>query len=115
MDDVIALRDQAQNAINAMGSSDLKGTISDDFGRFRTISDGFHSFNELYDHRMILFSVVLKVYRKGAWKSRLHADGTTWDGWFIVGINTPDSQFTYHYKIEHWDLFDVTVLDLAPE
>ena len=103
--ELVALRDQAQASIDAMGSSDLKGTIS----------DGFHSFDELYDHRMTLFAVVLKAHRANAWKSRLHADGDMWDGWFIVGINTPEGQFTYHYKAEHWDLFDVPELDHAPE
>lgn len=103
--ELTALRNQAQEAINAMGSSDLKGTIS----------DGFHTFDELYDHRMVLFAVVLKAHQDKAWKSRLHADGTMWDNWFVVGVNTPEGQFTYHYKAEHWDLFDVPELDRAPE
>lgn len=88
-----------------MGSSDLKGSIS----------DGFHSFDELYDHRMTLFAAVHKAHQDKAWKAPLHADGTMWKGWFIVGINTPEGQFTYHYKSEHWDLFDVLVLAKAPE
>ena len=102
--ELVALRDQAKASIDAMGSSDLKGTIS----------DGFHSFDELYDHRMTLFAVVLKAHRANAWKSRLHADGDMCDGWFIVGINTPEGQFTYHYKAEHWDLFDPFHLDACP-
>jgi hypothetical protein len=39
-----------------------------------------------------------------------------YDDMFIVGINTPDGQATYHYDITpYWDLFDVTELDRAPE
>ena len=34
---------------------------------------------------------------------------------FIVGIDTPEGQFTYHYHIDNWDLFDVLELPNAPE
>ena len=37
------------------------------------------------------------------------------EGCFIVGIDTPAGQATYHYKLEYWDLFDVTCLERAPE
>ena len=79
------------------------------------LSDGYHSYNELYKHRMILFSIICNQNQKVAWKSRLHHDGTMFDGYFIVGINTPQGQFTYHYQMEYWVLFDVKELDKAPE
>ena len=60
-------------------------------------SDGYHTFNELYHHRAVLFSVIVKIFADRAWKSKLHADGTMYDGMFIVGIETPDGQATYHY------------------
>lgn len=51
-----------------------------------------------------------------AWKSRLHADGTMLEGMFIVGIETPEGQATYHFREDkHWDLFQCRVLDHAPE
>lgn len=35
---------------------------------------------------------------------------------FIVGIDTPDGQATYHYDINpYWDMFKCRVLDNAPE
>lgn len=44
------------------------------------------------------------------------ADGTMYDGMFIVGIETPDGQATYHYDIDpYWDLFRCTELWRAPE
>jgi hypothetical protein len=32
-------------------------------------SDGYHTFNELYYHRMILFSVICNQNKSKAWKS----------------------------------------------
>jgi hypothetical protein len=32
-----------------------------------------------------------------------------------VGIDTPEGQYTYHYHKDHWDMFDVKQLALAPE
>lgn len=79
------------------------------------ISDGYHTFNELYDHRAKLFSVICNTYKSRAWKSKLHDDGSMYDGMFIVGINTPKGQATYHYDIEpYWKLFDVVELPKAP-
>lgn len=35
---------------------------------------------------------------------------------FIVGIDTPDGQATYHYDVvPYWDLFHVKELEFAPE
>lgn len=79
-------------------------------------SDGYHTFNELYDHRARLFSVVVRDHREIAWKSRLHHDGTMYDGMFIVGVETPQGQATYHYDIDpYWDIFDCKELVRAPE
>ena len=80
------------------------------------ISDGYHTFNELYHHRAILFSLICNQNASVAWKSKLHHDGTMFDGMFIVGINTPFGQATYHYDIEpYWDYFNVKALNKAPE
>lgn len=79
------------------------------------ISDGHHTFKELYDHRMILFSVICNSNKEKAWKSKLHDDGTMFDDYFIVGIETKEGNFTYHYHIDNWDVFSVKELDRAPE
>lgn len=79
-------------------------------------SDGYHTFNELYHHRAVLFSVIVANYKDRAWKSVRHHDGTMYDGMFIVGIDTPDGQATYHYDINpYWDMFDCKVREFAPE
>lgn len=79
-------------------------------------SDGYHTFNELYHHRAVLFSVICNEHHDIAWKSKKHHDGTMYDGMFIVGIDTPEGQATYHYDIDpYWNLFRVKELELAPE
>lgn len=79
-------------------------------------SDGYHTFNELYHHRALLFSVVVSQFKDIAWKSKLHYDGTMFDGMFIVGVNTLHGQATYHYDIEpYWDMFDCKEVERAPE
>lgn len=79
-------------------------------------SDGYHTFNELYHHRAVLFSVIVAKFSDRAWKSKLHADGTMFDGMFIVGIETPDGQATYHYDVEpYWEMFRCKEVDRAPE
>lgn len=85
------------------------------------ISDGYHTFGELYEHRIRLFIALLKyvsVFHGGqrhspgwiykddllVWKSRRHSDGSSIPGWFIAGIrSTPGEQITYHLPMSYWD------------
>ena len=87
--------------------------IPDNIGDF---SDGYHTFNELYHHRAVLFSVICNMFPDKAWKSKLHDTGDMYDGMFIVGIETEQGQATYHYDIEpYWDMFKVKELAKAPK
>ena len=84
----------------------------DDIGE---VSDGFHTFNSLYEQRMILFAALVKAYKDKAWKSYRHEDGE-WcfgGGWFVVGIDTPEGSYTYHYENKYWDMFDCIDLPRA--
>lgn len=121
MNELIKLMD-----ISQVNGIDPKSTNIYSYGSIRLLevpetgmgdlSDGYHTFNELYHHRAILFMVVCKCFKQLAWKSKLHSDGTMFENMFIVGINTPDGQATYHYDIDpYWGLFDVKELDIAPE
>jgi hypothetical protein len=80
------------------------------------VSDGFHTFNGLYEQRMILFAALVKAYKGRAWKSYRHEDGEYCfgGGWFIVGIDTPEGSYTYHYENKYWDMFDCIDLPRAP-
>lgn len=82
------------------------------------ISDGYHTFDELYHHRAVLFSVICNNHPELAWKSLFHDDPNfpMYKGMFIVGIETPEGQATYHYDIDpYWNLFNVKILDRAPK
>ena len=87
--------------------------ITENIGEF---SDGYHTFNELYHHRAVLFSVICNMFPDKAWKSKLHDTGDMFDGMFIVGIETEKGQATYHYDINpYWDMFKVKELERAPK
>lgn len=78
------------------------------------ISDGSHTFNELYHHRMILFATICNTYSGYSWKSWYHHDGTMYEDYFIVGINTPNGQYSYHYHKDNWGYFNVKEISNAP-
>ena len=85
-----------------------------------SLSDGYHTFDELYHHRALLFaSLCLTGFKEKAWKSLLHSDpkkSPMYPGMFIVGVETPFGQATYHYDIDpYWSIFKVRELDHAPE
>lgn len=80
------------------------------------VSDGYHTFNSLYNQRLCLWAALVKAYKDKAWKTRKHHDGEPCFGgdWFLVGITTPAGDYTYHYEMKDWDLFDCKVIDKAP-
>lgn len=74
--------------------------------------DGYHTWGELYEHRIELFRALTSFCALGSytlhapWRSKLHSDGTMFDGWFIAGIcKIPGHQISYHIPIERWDDF----------
>ena len=79
------------------------------------ISDGYHTFNELYHQRAILFATIVNQNSDRAWKSYKHEDGKyCFDKngeWFIVGIDTPQGSYTYHYEKKYWDVFKCKELE----
>lgn len=83
------------------------------------ISDGYHTFNQLYHQRAILFATIVNQNKDKAWKSYKHSDGKyCFDSngeWFVVGIDTPQGSYTYHYAKEYWDYFDCKELDCGKE
>lgn len=84
------------------------------------ISDGYHTFNELYDHRHTLFLALCRVMSFGdrdvVWRSQLHSDCSKLEGWFIMGIGTePGMQISYHLPLARWTEADfAATYDRAP-
>lgn len=79
------------------------------------ISDGFHTFDDLYRHRRILTIYIAKQLHMQntleddydfVYRSKEHHDDSMFDGYFIVVFNTPRGQYSYHYELEFWDDFD---------
>lgn len=99
-----------------------------EFDNPEEISDGYHTFDELYEHRTVLFIVLCKRLSyvvdpleqpAKIWRSKKHSDGKLIFGgkWFVLGINKEKGeQITYHLPIEKWEecIFAET-LDKAPE
>ena len=67
------------------------------------ISDGYHTFDELYEHRKLLFVLAMMQVPERSWASRTHTDGSPmYEGWFVAGINLPSGQVTYHLTEDLW-------------
>lgn len=81
------------------------------------VSDGDHTFEDLYSHRDLLFIMVLNLLNN-SWYSEKHHDGSGYDGYFIAGVNLDgDKPITYHLPNKMLPLIGlgVTHLELAPE
>lgn len=84
-------------------------------GGIGEMSDGYHTFNGLYYQRMVLFASLVNAHQDKAWKSWKHEDGKPCfdGGWFIVGIDTPQGSYTYHYEDKYWNWFECEELPVA--
>lgn len=82
-------------------------------------SDGYHTFNELYEFRKLYNAVLFNEWANG-WKegfavkydvhkSKRHSDGEECfsGGWFIVMAETSTGQISNHYEMKDWNLFNI--------
>lgn len=83
------------------------------------LSDGFHTFNELYDFRLLynacFFNTIANKAECHVHKSKRHHDGELcFDGkFFIVTAYLNGKQISNHYEIKHWDLFKCEEQEVA--
>ncbi len=76
-------------------------------------SDGYHTFKELYEYRMLYNALLFNEWAIGGkfdvHKSKLHNDGKECfgGGWFIVVAELPEGQITNHYELQYWPLFNI--------
>lgn len=108
----VPARIEINEVLNSIPAADVRPVPEGGIGE---MSDGYHTFNGLYYQRMILFAALVKAYKDKAWKSHRHEDGELCfgGGWFIVGIDTPEGSYTYHYDDTVWDFFDCEELPTA--
>ena len=86
--------------------------------------DGYHTMDELYEHRIELFITLCKErnrdsalsWNREVWRSKFHSDGTSYNGWFLLGIGKDKGkQITYHLPLSRWDDTNFAeTLDTAP-
>ena len=80
------------------------------------ISDGYHTFNDLYDHRCHLYIALMKSNNKISWRSKKHSDGECYPSWFIAGMNLSSGPITYHLPLWMWDMLEgIKTFEFAPE
>ena len=86
------------------------------------VSDGYHTFNELYEYRLLynasMFNELAKQNLYDVHKSKRHSDGEIPFGdsnWFIVMAELPTGQISNHYEMKDWDLFDIPEKEIANE
>lgn len=90
-------------------------------GKYDTdkISDGYHTFENLYSMRLAynaaLFNQWASIGKYDVHKSRRHHDGEACfgGGWFIVTANLPTGQISNHYEAKYWDLFHIPAEERA--
>lgn len=89
------------------------------------ISDGYHTFGELYGHRVTLWIAFCRLlaitpaFQQNfpVWRSKLHSDGSSFEGWFILGLFAEaGKQITYHLPMSEWEnTWFADTLEQAPE
>lgn len=99
-----------EKAVDAISSIDAMPTT------IGQISDGYHTFDELYEHRIELW-IKLCHGSYGAWRTQTHSDGSCWEGWFVLGLGREQGkQITYHLPMSRWgDCAWADTLEIAPE
>lgn len=68
------------------------------------VSDGYHTFDELYEHRCTLFVCLMGMAQldsgnfpvKDIWFSTTHHDGTSHAGYVLAGMSTIHGDVSYH-------------------
>lgn len=82
-------------------------------------SDGYHTFNELYEFRKAYNVALFNEWASGGkcsvHKSWRHHDGELCfgGGWFIVVAVLPQGQISNHYEAKDWNLFAIPEVERA--
>lgn len=68
------------------------------------ISDGYHTFGELYEHRITLFITLVRMLKHltsspdYVWRTKTDPD------WFVLGVGSKaGEQITYHLPMSKWE------------
>jgi hypothetical protein len=72
------------------------------------ISDGYHTFDELYEHRIALYLALAKA---SGWRALYRQDYETW---FCLYLETPKGQVSYHLPNSYLEMVK-TFAELATD
>jgi len=82
-------------------------------GQKQQVSDGYHTFGQLYETRCALtaalFNTLHKTKTAVVSKSWRHHDQELCfgGGWFVVQAQLDTGQISFHYEERFWDFFDI--------
>lgn len=80
------------------------------------VSDGYHTFDDLYAHRCRLFVALMRALPHQSFWSYRHSDGSAYEGWVLAGLMTGAGWVTYHLpENEVANLTMVREVERAPE
>jgi hypothetical protein len=86
------------------------------------ISDGWHSFEELYEFRKMYNAALFNTLAVDEYDYFVHKSWKHYDGeycfekekkWFIVSALLPTGLISNHYKAKDWELFKIREVDKA--
>lgn len=99
-----------------------KGKFAITCESYADVSDGYHTVEELYDHRITLYIALCRKIQdflfhgdqrnylgddKKVWRAKLHSDGTSYAGWFLLAIDHAEGeQISYHVPLARWNETD---------
>lgn len=82
------------------------------------LSDGYHTFDELYEHRYRLFIALCNTIDKTSHKvikSKLHYDWSKYEWYFIMQLYTAKWQISYHVPMRYRNHALVDIQEKADE
>ncbi len=126
--------DKIEHKYRVEGYSDYQTEGQDLIVWGQSVTDEYHTMEELYTHRYHLYLALIKAFDSRitpigsnvmCWKSKFHDDGTMFEDMFILGMTVSQPSFfiggdpndfyiTYHLPIRFWHMANVIELEKAP-
>lgn len=98
----------------------LKDTELKSESEISSMSDGYHTFDELYEYRLLynaaFFNELAEQGLYDVHKSRKESDGAfpfNNEDMFVVMAELPTGQISNHYNVKYWNFFNVPIKERA--
>lgn len=120
-----ATLDEITSVVNIEDQKEIATYVVNDlihrYDIWNNVSDWYHTFWELYKHRIHLFIALCKPIKNNddecsVIKSKKHFDWSEFEWWFIIQMETPAWQISYHLPNEYWnECYFIETVDKANE